>query len=69
LFHHLADDGTPEAVLFFVALVPNALEFVEVVRDQPVQAGGLWIPKPIDSLEDASPRESNCWHGKRANLL
>jgi hypothetical protein len=30
----MPDDGAPEAVLFFVALIPDALELVEVVLDQ-----------------------------------
>jgi hypothetical protein len=29
----MPDDGVPEAMLFFVALIPDALEFVEVVLD------------------------------------
>ena len=34
LFDHMPDDGAPEAVLFFVAVIPNAHELVEVVLDQ-----------------------------------
>jgi hypothetical protein len=30
----MPDDGAPEAVLFFVAVIPNAHELVEVVLDQ-----------------------------------
>jgi len=35
------DNGTPESVLFFVALVPDALEFIEVVLDQAIKRGDL----------------------------
>jgi hypothetical protein len=54
------DDGAPEAVLLFVALIPNALELVEVVLDQVIQPGGLRISRPVDSLRIASHMESNC---------
>jgi hypothetical protein len=54
LFDHVPDDGAPvehpgngKAVLSFVALVPDALEFVEVVLYQAIQAGGLGISGPI----------------------
>ena len=37
----MAEDGAPESVLLFVALVPDAFEFVEVVFDQAIE-GGAW---------------------------
>jgi hypothetical protein len=55
----MPDDGAPETVLFFVALVPDALEFVEVILDQAIQAGRLGISRPVDSLEDAVHMESD----------
>jgi hypothetical protein len=60
LFDDLPDDGAVEAVLVFVALIPEALEFVEVVLDQAIQAGGLRVSGPIDSLEKTFHMESNC---------
>jgi hypothetical protein len=76
LFDNMPDDGAPvahpgngEAVLFFVALVRDALEFVEVVLYQAIQAGGLGVSGPIDSLENAFHKESNCPMGTRANFI
>jgi hypothetical protein len=36
----MTDDRAPEAVLFFVAFVPDALELVEGVLDQTIRVGG-----------------------------
>jgi len=46
----MTDDGAPEAVLFFVALIPDALKLVEVVLDQSKQVGGPRVARPVDSL-------------------
>ena len=61
--------GNGEAVLLFVARIPDALEFVEVVLYQAIQAGGLGVSGPIDSLENAFHKESNCPMGTRANFI
>ena len=37
LLDDAAHDGAPESVLAFVALIPDALEFVKVVLDQAIQ--------------------------------
>jgi len=44
------EDGTPESVRIFIPLVPDALEFIEVVLDQAIKGGGLGISGPVDSL-------------------
>jgi hypothetical protein len=59
LFDDVPNDRAPEAVLLFVALVPDVLQFVEVVLNQAIQAGGLGISGPVDSLEDPFHMESN----------
>ena len=69
LFHHMPDDGAPEAVLLFVALIPDALELVEVVLDQAVESGGLGVTGPVDSLRMAFHIKSNCPMDLRANLI
>jgi hypothetical protein len=53
------EDGTPESVLFFVALVPDALEFIEMVLDQVIKRGGLGVSRPVDSLRMAFHIRSN----------
>jgi hypothetical protein len=50
LFHDMPDDGAPEAVLSFVALVPDAPELVKVVLDEGKQFRGARIAGPVDSL-------------------
>lgn len=35
----------------FVALLPDALEFVELVLDQAIKRGGPGVSGPVDSLE------------------
>jgi hypothetical protein len=47
-------------VLAFVALVPDALELVDVVLNEAIQRGGLGIPGPVDSLGQALHIGSNC---------
>ena len=49
LLNDVPDDGAPEAVLFFVTVVPNALELVEIILDELIQPGGLRISRPVDS--------------------
>ena len=56
----MAHDRAPESVLAFVALVPDALELVEVVLDQPIQRRGLGIARPVDPLGLALHIGSNC---------
>jgi len=65
----MPDDGAPEAVLLFVAVVPDALELVEVVLDQVIERGGLGISRPVDSLRIAFHMESNRPRDLRANLI
>ena len=48
LLNDVTDDGAPEAVLFFVALIPDALEFAEVVLDQGKEVGGARIAGPVE---------------------
>lgn len=55
----MPDDGAPESVLLFVALVPDSLEFVEVVLDQVIERGGLGVSGPVDSLRMALHIGSN----------
>ena len=56
-------------MLAFVALVPDALELIEVVLDQTIQRGGLGIPGPIDSLGQALHIGSNCPATPAANKM
>jgi hypothetical protein len=46
-------------VLAFVALIPDALEFVEVILDQVIKRGILGVSRPIDSLRMTFHIESN----------
>ena len=39
----MPDDGAPESVLLFVAVIPEALELIEFVLDQAVECGGLGV--------------------------
>ena len=57
----MPDDGAPEAVLFFVALIPDAFELVEVVLDQGKEVGGPRIAGPVDSWSRALHIRSNRW--------
>jgi len=59
LFDDLPEDGAPETVLAFVALVPDTLEFVEVILDQVIKRGILGVSRPIDSLRIALHIGSN----------
>ena len=54
-------------MLAFVALVPDALELVEVVLEQAIKRGGLGIAGPVDSLGQALHIESNCPAAPAAN--
>ena len=65
----MPDNGTPESVLFFVALVPDALEFIEVVLDQAIKGGGLGVSRPIDSLRTTFHIGSNRRPHSCANLM
>jgi hypothetical protein len=60
----MADDGAPEAMLFFVALIPDALKLVEVVLDQGKEVVGAGVSRPINCLRRAlhivSNRSSDC---------
>jgi hypothetical protein len=69
LFNNVPDDGAPEAVLLFVAVVPDALELVEVVLDQVIEHRGLGISRPVDSLRIAFHMESNCPSRYCANAM
>jgi len=62
------DDGAPESVLLFVAVIPEAFEPIEVVLDQAVECGGLGVTGPVDSLGIAFHMESNRPRDLRANL-
>jgi len=59
LFDSAPRDRAPETVLAFVALVPDALEFVEVVLDQVIQRGLPGASLPVDSLRTAFHIRSN----------
>ena len=56
-------------MLAFVALVPDALEFFEVVLDEAIQRRGLGIPGPVDSLGQALHIGSNCPRPRAANKM
>ena len=56
-------------MLAFVALIPDALEFVEVVLDQVIQRGILGISRPIDSLRMTFHIGSNRLPDSCANLM
>ena len=61
--------GNGETVLAFVALIPDALEFVEVVLDQVIQRGILGVSRPVDSLRIAFHIRSNRLPSLWANLM
>ena len=61
--------GNGETVLAFVALIPDALEFVEVVLDQVIQRGILGVSRPIDSLRMTFHIGSNRLPSLWANLM
>lgn len=65
----MPDDGASEGVLLSAALVPDALELVEVVLDQVIKRGGLGISRPVGSLRVAFHMESNCPRGLCANSM
>ena len=69
LFDDLPEDGTPETVLAFVALIPDALEFVEMILDQVIQRGILGVARPIDSLRMTFHIGSNRLPDSCANLM
>jgi hypothetical protein len=51
-------------MLFFVALIPETLQLVEVVLDQGKEVGGAGVSRPINCLRGAlhivSNRSSDC---------
>jgi len=66
----MPDDGAPEAVLSFVALVPDALQLVKVVLDQGKQLRGARIAGPVDSLSRTLHIRSNrCTDSVAKNML
>jgi hypothetical protein len=65
----VAHDRAPESVLAFVALLPDALELVEVALDQAVQRRRLGIPRPVDFLRQALHRRFNCPEPRAANKI
>ena len=69
LLDHAPDLGTPETVLAFVALVPDAFEFLEVVLDQMIERRVLGVSRPVDSLGMAFHIRSNQRKGLCANLI
>jgi hypothetical protein len=56
-------------VLAFVALLPDALELVEVVLNQAIERRGMGIPRPVDSLRQALHIGSNCPAAPAANKI
>jgi len=65
----MPDDGAPEAVPSFVALVPDALELVKVVLDQGKQLRGARIAGPVDSLSRTLHIRSNRSTDSVANIM
>lgn len=63
----LADDRSPEAVLFGKAIVVNTLELIEVVFDQPIKRRGFGIAWKIDACDSGSHIPRNGGQGDFAN--
>jgi hypothetical protein len=58
--HDMTNDRAPEAVLLLVALVPDALEFVEVVLDERQGVRGARVAGVINSRGLADLSMANC---------
>ena len=65
---HFTEDRSPEAVALGKAIVIHPLELIEVVFDQPIQRGGLWIPGEIDACDSFCHTSGNGRKGGFANL-
>lgn len=64
LTHHLADDGTPAAVLVLIAVVVDALELLIIVFHQGLQRTGAGIARLIDGCRGGFHTLQNRQGGK-----
>lgn len=65
----LLDEPVVESVLAFAAVVPGALELVEVVFDQTIKRGSPGVPGPVDPLGQAFLIRSSRATGLCAKLI
>jgi hypothetical protein len=70
--HDMTNDRAPEAVLPLVALVPDALEFVEVVLDERQEVRGARVAGVINGRGLADPNGrigGGCVSAQRWNIF